>query len=233
MSQEPKATETRHPPMEPLVVGFLLLAVVFVFGQTLHHEFINFDDNDYVYQNPHVQRGLTTEAIGWASTADRANNWHPLTWVSHMLDCRIFGLQAGGHHLTSLLLHAANAILLFLLLRRMTGDLWPSAFVAAVFAVHPLRVESVAWVAERKDVSERPVLHAYPRGLSRLCPPSVLVVSLSGRRRVVCRGHHGETDARDDALRAPAFGLLAAGTDRSGHAPLRRLLPDSRIRPMA
>ncbi len=134
------------------ICGFLLCAVFLVFGQTVRHEFIDFDDDLYVYQNTHVTQGLTAQGIGWAFTARVANNWHPLTWLSHMLDCQLYGLNAGGHHLTNVLLHATNAILLFLLLGRMTGALWRSAFVAAVFAIHPLRVESVAWVAERKDV---------------------------------------------------------------------------------
>ena len=107
---------------------------------------------EYVYENRHVQRGLTGEGTAWAITAYHACNWHPLTWLSHMLDCQLYGLKPGGHHLTNVLLHAAAAVLLFLALRRMTGALWPSAWVAAVFAIHPLRVESVAWVAERKDV---------------------------------------------------------------------------------
>src|SRR6202030_858627 len=106
----------------------------------------------YVYKNPQVFRGLTSEGIIWAFTQSHAANWHPLTWLSHMLDCQLYGLSPGGHHLTNVLLHSANAILLFLVLRQMTGSLWRSAFVAAVFAIHPLRVESVAWVAERKDV---------------------------------------------------------------------------------
>ena len=152
MSETPQRTETWQTHLEPAICGFLLLAVAFVFGQTVHHDFVDFDDNDYVYQNPYVLRGLTTEGIVWASTATHSNNWHPFTWLSHMLDCQLYGRRPGGHHLTSVLLHAANAVLLFLVLRRMTGDLWPSAFVAAVFALHPLRVESVAWVAERKDV---------------------------------------------------------------------------------
>ena len=135
-----------------IVCGFLLLAVWMVFGQSLHHDFVNYDDNEYVYENPHVMHGLTAEEIAWAFTSSSAANWHPLTWLSHMLDCQLYGLHAGGHHLTNVLLHAATAVLLFLVLRRMTGDLWPSAFVAALFAIHPLHVESVAWVAERKDV---------------------------------------------------------------------------------
>ena len=134
------------------VCGILLLAVLVVFGQTVRHDFINFDDNDYVYANWHVRRGLTGEGTVWAITTYHAANWHPLTWLSHMLDCQLYGLKPGGHHLTNVLLHAATAIVLFLALRRMTGALWPSAWVAAVFAIHPLRVESVAWVSERKDV---------------------------------------------------------------------------------
>src|SRR5208282_3315916 len=131
----------------------VLAAITFtVFGQTLHHEFIDFDDNLYVYDNPVVARGLTFEGIVWAFTQIHASNWHPLTWLSHMLDCQFYGLCPGGHHLTNVLLHTATVILLFLVLRQMTGALWRSAFVAAVFAIHPLRVESVAWVAERKDV---------------------------------------------------------------------------------
>ena len=143
---------TQNPYVTPALCGFLLLSVVLVFGQTVRHEFINFDDNNYVYENPQVTHGLTAQGIAWAFTHVHASNWHPLTWLSHMLDCQLYGLKPWGHHLTNVLLHAATAILLFLVLRRMTGDLWPSAFVAAVFAIHPLRAESVAWVAERKDV---------------------------------------------------------------------------------
>jgi tetratricopeptide (TPR) repeat protein len=131
---------------------FLAAIIWVVFGQTLGHEFFNCDDDDYVYQNPIVQKGLTLRGIVWAFTHVCAFNWHPLTGISHMLDCQLYGLNPGGHHLTNVLLHTAAAILLFLVLRRMTGFLWRSAFVAAVFAIHPLRVESVAWVAERKDV---------------------------------------------------------------------------------
>ena len=142
---------TRYAPLAVCV--FLAMAVAVVFGQTVDCGFVNFDDPTYVYENPDVKRGLTAEDIGWAMTTFYGSNWHPLTWFSHMADCQFYGLEhPGGHHLTSVLLHAAAAILLFLVLRRMTGDLWPSAFVATVFAIHPLHVESVAWVAERKDV---------------------------------------------------------------------------------
>jgi tetratricopeptide (TPR) repeat protein len=149
------------------VCVFLVVAVFLVFGQTLRYGFVNYDDNEYVYENPQVMKGLTLHGIGWASTYSEIGHWHPLTWISHMLDCQIWGLNAGGHHLTNVFFHAANVVLLFLVLRRMmglhpdksagaaatrAGTLWSSAFVAAVFALHPLRVESVAWVAERKDV---------------------------------------------------------------------------------
>ena len=132
---------------------FVLAAMTFaVFGQTLTHPFIDFDDNEYVYDNPVVARGLTLKGMAWAFTTIHAFNWHPLAWLSHMLDCQLYGLHPGGHHLTNVLLHTATVIALFLVLRQLTGALWRSAFVAAVFAIHPLRVESVAWVAERKDV---------------------------------------------------------------------------------
>ena len=134
------------------VCVFLLLIVVLAFWRTIDCDFVNYDDNKYVYQNPHVTGGVTAEGIAWALTARHASNWHPLTWLSHMLDCQIHGLWAGGHHLTNVLLHAAVAILLFLVLRQMSGEHWPSAFAAALFAIHPLRVESVAWISERKDV---------------------------------------------------------------------------------
>ena len=156
LRSSPTATCALAPAASAPTAGahlrLLLLAVAAVFGQTLHHGFISFDDADYVYENEHVRDGLTGVAARWALTTFNASNWHPLTWLSHMADCQLYDLQPGGHHLTSLLLHAAAAMLLFLALERMTHALWPSAFVAAVFAIHPLRVESVAWVAERKDV---------------------------------------------------------------------------------
>jgi len=123
-----------------------------VFGQTLHHEFINYDDGDYVLKNAQVSRGLTLDGIAWAFTHVHSANWHPVTWISHMLDCQFYGLNPAGHHFSNVLLHAATSILLFFVLRQMTGAFWRSAFVAALFAIHPLRVESVAWVSERKDL---------------------------------------------------------------------------------
>jgi tetratricopeptide (TPR) repeat protein len=138
-----------------LVAGiclFLVVVVWVVFGPTLHYEFVNFDDDVYVYENPAVARGMTLPGIIWAFTHIHSGNWHPLTWVSHMVDCQWYGLNPGGHHFTNVLLHTVTVLLVFLVLRRLTKYLWRSAFVAAIFAIHPLRVESVAWVAERKDV---------------------------------------------------------------------------------
>jgi tetratricopeptide (TPR) repeat protein len=128
------------------------LGVGLVFGQTVMHDFVNYDDPQYVTANMQVKHGMSVEGVVWAFAHRHASNWHPLTWISHMLDWQVYGRWAGGHHLTNLLLHAATSVGLFLLLKRMTGRLWPSALVAALFAVHPLRVESVAWVAERKDL---------------------------------------------------------------------------------
>jgi len=130
----------------------LALATVAVYWPVARLGFINFDDADYVSANPRVQAGLTRESIRWAFTSLYASNWHPVTWLSHMLDCQIYGLRVGAHHVTSLLLHIVNSLLLFGLLQRLTGAFWRSALVAALFALHPLHVESVAWLSERKDV---------------------------------------------------------------------------------
>lgn len=130
----------------------LVVLTVFVYAPVRQHEFVNFDDTQYVSENPNVSQGLTWRGLEWAFKTRHVGNWHPVTWLSHMLDVQLYGLHASGHHLTSVLLHVANTLLLFGLFHRMTGELSRSAFVAALFAVHPLHVESVAWVAERKDV---------------------------------------------------------------------------------
>ena len=129
----------------------LALITAAVYLPTASYEFVNFDDSLYVTEQPIVQKGLTWEGFQWAFTNFDAANWHPLTWLSHMLDCSLFGLNPAGPHLMNGLLHALNATLLFLVLNRMTRRIWLSAIVAALFAWHPLRVESVAWIAERKD----------------------------------------------------------------------------------
>ncbi len=134
------------------VCGLLLLAVAMVYGQTLGFGALDYDDLIFVFGNPHVSTGITAENLRWALTNGPGGEWYPLAMISHMLDCQVYGSQAWGHHLTGVLLHAATAIGLFLVLWRMTAEIWPSAFAAALFAVHPQRVESVAWIAERRDV---------------------------------------------------------------------------------
>jgi tetratricopeptide (TPR) repeat protein len=134
-----------------LIYLVLALATIAVFHQVRNYDFLNYDDLDYVSENQHVKAGLTRDSIVWAFTTGYFSYWHPLTWLSHMLDCELFGVNPGWHHLTNLFLHIVNTLLLFAVLKRMTGALWRSAFVAAVFALHPLHVESVAWIAERKD----------------------------------------------------------------------------------
>ncbi|MBN2457046.1 MAG: tetratricopeptide repeat protein [Sedimentisphaerales bacterium] len=130
----------------------LVLATFLVFWQVRSFDFVGYDDPEYVSLNKNVKKGLTYDNFIWAFTTGRLSNWHPLTWLSHMLDCQLFGTEPGWHHLVNLVLHILNTLLLFIALKRMTGTLWRSAFVAAVFALHPLHVESVAWVSERKDV---------------------------------------------------------------------------------
>ncbi len=145
--------ESGSPPHLKLLIIFSLILATFVtFEQVRTSEFLNFDDTLYVTHNPIVKSGLTPRGVIWAFTTGYASNWHPLTWLSHMLDCELYGLRPGPHHLTSLWLHIATTLLLFLVLKSMTGELWKSSFGAALFALHPLHVESVAWVAERKDV---------------------------------------------------------------------------------
>jgi protein O-mannosyl-transferase len=135
------------------VAGALLVALIWgVFGQTLGFGFVNYDDPLYVLQNPNVRAGLSWPGVAWAFTHVHSQNWHPLTSISHMLDCQLFGLKAGGPHFVNVLLHTIAALGLFLTLNKMTGSLWCSAFAAALFAIHPLRAESVAWASERKDV---------------------------------------------------------------------------------
>ena len=125
-----------------LVPLALTLTTLVVFYQVHGFAFVNYDDPDYAYDNPYIQIGITLKAVKWAFTTDFAANWHPVTWLSHMLDWQLFGNNAGGHHLTNLILHIANTLLLFIVLRQMTSAFWQSAFVAALFALHPLHVES-------------------------------------------------------------------------------------------
>ncbi len=150
----PRAPACPAPPLPPvwLMASLLALAILTLYWPALQHGFVNYDDDRYVTENARVQNGLTLENILWAFTNPVADNWHPLTVLSHMLVCQFYGLNPWGHHLASVLLHAINAALVFILLRQLTGATWKSFMVATLFAVHPLRVESVAWVAGRKDV---------------------------------------------------------------------------------
>ena len=142
-----------HLKDKKAVVVLLLVGIVLIaYGAVWHCQFINLDDDLYITENAQVQQGLSWDSFRWAMTTLEAAFWHPLTWLSHMLDYQLFGLNPSGHHLTSLLLHLANVLLLFAVLQQMTGAVWRSALVAALFALHPLNVESVAWVSERKNV---------------------------------------------------------------------------------
>jgi len=142
-----------RPALVAVICAALVILTFAAFGRLLSSGFISYDDPDYVAENAHVRKGLNGASVAWVFAINTETaNWHPLTWLSHMLDVQLFGMDAGKHHLTSLLLHTLNGVLLFLLLFRMTGALWRSAFVAALFVLHPLHVESVAWIAERKDV---------------------------------------------------------------------------------
>ena len=140
----------RHLKM--MISLLLILAIIIAYGQVKNFDFVGYDDQEYITENSHVQKGLTVESIIWAFTSFHSANWHPLTWLSHMLDCELYRLNPMGHHWTNLMFHMVNTILLFIVLELMTGAIWRSAFVAALFALHPLHVESVAWVSERKDV---------------------------------------------------------------------------------
>lgn len=137
---------------EYLIGAGLTLATLAVYGQVISHQFINLDDDIYIYENPMVTAGLTARGLAWAFTTFHAANWHPLTWLSHMLDIQIFGLNPGSHLAVNVVLHVLNTLLLFVLLQYMTHRPWRSALVAALFSLHPIHVESVAWAAERKDV---------------------------------------------------------------------------------
>ena len=182
---------------QALGVCIILVAITWlVFGQTIRYDFVNYDDNEYVYANPAITSGLTLHGITYAFSGRHAKNWHPLTTLSHMLDCQLWGVRAGGHHFTNVVFHTIAVVLLFLVLKQMTGAIWQSAFVAALFAIHPLRVESVAWICERKDV--RP-----------LCQVS-LVWPLSDGVDLVRARSHVQVNAGDRAFRPVTARLLAA-----------------------
>jgi Tfp pilus assembly protein PilF len=154
--ERPQVLRPAHPARsfgrsELLIAAALTVAILAVYGQVINHQFISLDDDLYIRDNAMVNGGLTLKGVAWAFTTFHAANWHPLTWFSHMVDSQLFGLNAGGHLFVNALIHVSNTLLLFFFLKRVTGARWRSAIVAALFALHPLHVESVAWAAERKD----------------------------------------------------------------------------------
>ena len=167
-------TQAQRPPSDLWVFALLTAAVFAAYGQTLRFGFVSYDDPAYVTDNIHVKAGVTWNGIVWAFSHSSAGNWFPLTWLSHMLDCQLFGPDAGLHHLTNVCIHVLATLLLYAVLRRITSARWPSAMVAALFALHPLHVESVAWIAERKDVLSAfffmATLWAYARYVARPGP---------------------------------------------------------------
>jgi len=164
-----------------LIISLLLiLSIIITYGKVVNFDFVVYDDQDYITENRQVQEGVTVDGFIWAFTTFHAANWHPLTWLSHMLDCELYGLNPMGHHWVNLIFHMVNTVLLFLLLKLMTGTIWRSAFVAALFALHPLHVESVAWVSERKDVLSTffglLMIYAYCRYVDKSCFKNYLPV---------------------------------------------------------
>jgi tetratricopeptide (TPR) repeat protein len=172
---------TESDSLKVLIVSFcLVVAIIVIYVPIIHFDFVGYDDELYVTQNSHVQKGFTPESLKWAFTTFHSGNWHPLTWLSHMLDCELYGLSSAGHHWTNVEFHIANTLLLFFILFKMTGVFWRSAFVAAFFALHPLHVESVAWVSERKDVLSTffglLMIFAYYRYVKMPCLKNYLLV---------------------------------------------------------
>ena len=216
----PAASSVLSWPALVAAVALVILTVTAYWGVG-HHAFVPLDDQGYVYENPHVTAGLTAAGLRWALTTGDQANWHPLTWLSHMLDVQLFGLDAGYHHLTSLALHTLNTLLLFFLLARTTGALGRSACVAALFAVHPLHVESVAWIAERKDVLSTffwlVTMAAYV-----LVRPRTRTRALRGRNRRPGARVAEQADARDPAVRPPAARRVAARALPACGRPVRR-----------
>jgi hypothetical protein len=147
-----KYSHIKNHAVSICIYSVLALLTFIIYWQVHEFDFINYDDNHYISENHHVLTGLNSKNIVWAFTTRQESNWHPVTWLSLMLDCQLFGSNPGWSHLVNLFLHIANTLLLFAVLKKMTGDVWPSAFVAALFALHPMHVQSVAWISERKDV---------------------------------------------------------------------------------
>ncbi len=169
----------------------LVAMVVLIFIQTSSHEFLNYDDNTYLTANPNIIKGISYNSVKWAFTTGYEANWHPLTWLSHLLDFELYGLAPKGHHLTNVILHAINSLLLFLILSKLTSTIYRSFFVAVLFAVHPLHVESVAWAAERKDLLcaffWMISIHLYVRYIERPLPDRYLVLIAAFAMGLMCK----------------------------------------------
>jgi len=172
ISRPPDSSATSREKRSTILCLLLVLVTLAFYNPVVHNGFTNLDDDLYIVNNPHVRAGLTWSTVKWAFTSREAANWHPLTWLSHALDCQLFKLNPVGPHYVNVLLHAANAVLLFLLLEAATGFTWPSLMVAALFALHPMNVESVAWASERKNVLSMLFLlltmHAYQRYVRKI-----------------------------------------------------------------
>ena len=201
-----------------LLVCVFLAAVTFaVYWPVLKHDFVKYDDDKYITDNRRVRQGLSWESVAWAFTEAHFCMWHPVTTLSQMLDCELYGLSPGPHHLTSLLIHVANVVLLFLVFKRMTGTVWASAFVAAVFALHPLQLESVAWLAERKNVLSGFFLDSDHSGICLVC-------GAAGNAEISTGGsgfwpvHYDQADGGDPAVYSASPGLLAFGSAAMGTA---------------
>ena len=205
-----------------MLIGFLLAAVTLILYWPVQSFDFVYDDELYITENRPVHDGLSTEGLKWSFTTFHAGNWHPLSWISHRADFEAYRLNAGGHHWTSVLIHAAGTVLLFLVLSSMTGTLWCSALAAALFAIHPLHVESVAWVAERKDVLSG-FFWILTMGAYAYYVKSPTIRPLSPGHAVICPGPAVEADARDASLCAPASRLLAPWTLCGSEDRLRRM----------
>ena len=210
----------QKPPLPSVFISVSIAAVIWiVFGQTLHYDFVNYDDNVYVYQNPIVRSGLTFSGFAWAFTHIDAGNWHPLTTISHMIDCQLYGLNPEGHHFTNVVLHTVAAILLFAVLQQMTGTLWRSGVAAVLFAVHPLRAESVAWDIRTERCAKRTLLYVNSRCLCALCR-CTKPLSLLNDADVYASRANVKIDVGDSAIRTLTSRSLAVKTCRGpSHLP--------------
>jgi hypothetical protein len=201
---------TTSPKQILIIYVVLILATLAVYWQVNKYDFVNLDDVRYVTENNHIQTGMTMNGLLWAFSTTYAEFWHPLTWLSLIFDYQFYGLNAGGYHLTNLILHILSTLLLFWLFNRMTKAVWKSAFVAALFALHPLHVESVAWIAERKDV-----LSAFFWMLT-LCLyvyyTEKPVIKRSARCLLLCLRAYEQVHGCHSTRDYDSFGLLAAGT---------------------